>query len=108
MIRRAPRSTRTDTLFPYTTLFRSMLPGMAFTVAHAAIDAGELLLLFTDGATDARDPGGVLLGEERMLGLACPSQGASNTVAALRDAVHAHAAGTPPFDDLTLMVVARA
>src|SRR3546814_9816207 len=27
MIRRPPRSTRTDTLFPYTTLFRSELPG---------------------------------------------------------------------------------
>src|SRR3546814_5322628 len=27
MIRRRPRSTRTDTLFPYTTLFRSLLPG---------------------------------------------------------------------------------
>src|SRR3546814_14010458 len=27
MIRRPPRSTRTDTLFPYTTLFRSVLPG---------------------------------------------------------------------------------
>src|SRR3546814_11771240 len=27
MIRRPPRSTRTDTLFPYTTLFRSNLPG---------------------------------------------------------------------------------
>src|SRR3546814_19083372 len=26
MIRRPPRSTRTDTLFPYTTLFRSYLP----------------------------------------------------------------------------------
>src|SRR3546814_11617561 len=26
MIRRPPRSTRTDTLFPYTTLFRSSLP----------------------------------------------------------------------------------
>src|SRR3546814_3365345 len=26
MIRRPPRSTRTDTLFPYTTLFRSTLP----------------------------------------------------------------------------------
>src|SRR3546814_6354680 len=26
MIRRTPRSTRTDTLFPYTTLFRSHLP----------------------------------------------------------------------------------
>src|SRR3546814_13394121 len=29
MIRRPPRSTRTDTLFPYTTLFRSALPVMA-------------------------------------------------------------------------------
>src|SRR3546814_12593885 len=26
MIRRPPRSTRTDTLFPYTTLFRSVMP----------------------------------------------------------------------------------
>src|SRR3546814_1415344 len=29
MIRRPPRSTRTDTLFPYTTLFRSRGPGEA-------------------------------------------------------------------------------
>src|SRR3546814_1857048 len=29
MIRRPPRSTRTDTLFPYTTLFRSPVPGRA-------------------------------------------------------------------------------
>src|SRR3546814_16152693 len=34
MIRRPPRSTRTDTLFPYTTLFRSN---------HAAIAASELV-----------------------------------------------------------------
>src|SRR3546814_2435542 len=32
MIRRPPRSTRTDTLFPYTTLFRS--PAGSFAVAH--------------------------------------------------------------------------
>src|SRR3546814_5884028 len=31
MIRRPPRSTRTDTLFPYTTLFRSHV-GLAFAV----------------------------------------------------------------------------
>src|SRR3546814_12100419 len=29
MIRRPPRSTRTDTLFPYTTLFRSLHPDLA-------------------------------------------------------------------------------
>src|SRR3546814_8583368 len=28
MIRRPPRSTRTDTLFPYTTLFRSLFDGL--------------------------------------------------------------------------------
>src|SRR3546814_1366959 len=29
MIRRPPRSTRTDTLFPYTTLFRSLVTGQS-------------------------------------------------------------------------------
>src|SRR3546814_5235455 len=33
MIRRPPRSTRTDTLFPYTTLFRSLRPA-ARPAAH--------------------------------------------------------------------------
>src|SRR3546814_3858608 len=36
MIRRQPRSTRTDTLFPYTTLFRSIF-------VNAALAAGILL-----------------------------------------------------------------
>src|SRR3546814_10531074 len=34
MIRRPPRSTRTDTLFPYTTLFRSARPGLDTDVGH--------------------------------------------------------------------------
>src|SRR3546814_3015093 len=38
MIRRPPRSTRTDTLFPYTTLFRSPL---ALEAAHVAQEAGH-------------------------------------------------------------------
>src|SRR3546814_20474580 len=36
MIRRPPRSTRTDTLFPYTTLFRSPAAGRAVG-EHAAL-----------------------------------------------------------------------
>src|SRR3546814_12040027 len=35
MIRRPPRSTRTDTLFPYTTLFRSV--GVLWTLARAGV-----------------------------------------------------------------------
>src|SRR3546814_3416870 len=37
MIRRPPRSTRTDTLFPYTTLFRSPSDGMS--AAAAAVNS---------------------------------------------------------------------
>src|SRR3546814_21158338 len=36
MLRRPPRSTRTDTLFPYTTLFRSVLPPPPPVTADAA------------------------------------------------------------------------
>src|SRR3546814_9483352 len=36
MVRRPPRSTRTDTLFPYTTLFRSWLPGAGFPCGSEA------------------------------------------------------------------------
>src|SRR3546814_3679094 len=35
MIRRPPRSTRTDTLFPYTTLFRSVQPQIKAAHSHA-------------------------------------------------------------------------
>src|SRR3546814_9031411 len=42
MIRRPPRSTRTDTLFPYTTLFRSFEAG--FHLAVDRIDDGDVLL----------------------------------------------------------------
>src|SRR3546814_15909643 len=37
MIRRPPRSTRTDTLFPYTTLFRSAAPGRARAAHRGAL-----------------------------------------------------------------------
>src|SRR3546814_1831603 len=43
MIRRPPRSTRTDTLFPYTTLFRSLLD-RRLRLAIGGGDDGELRL----------------------------------------------------------------
>src|SRR3546814_5912673 len=59
MIRRPPRSTRTDTLFPYTTLFRSVVPGAAdrfeITLHAAAAGSGQpddrtAPVLLVDGA----------------------------------------------------------
>src|SRR3546814_11318661 len=37
MIRRPPRSTRTDTLFPYTTLFRSPIQTIVHVMARPAL-----------------------------------------------------------------------
>src|SRR3546814_5606350 len=53
MLRRPPRSTRTDTLFPYTTLFRSSRAGRALRPG-----AGAALLprRLRSGASEA-DPG---------------------------------------------------
>src|SRR3546814_3290870 len=42
MIRRPPRSTRTDTLFPYTTLFRSSIPGACASDDASTMDVTVL------------------------------------------------------------------
>src|SRR3546814_11157179 len=64
MIRRPPRSTRTDTLFPYTTLFRSLIPRMRnhpkdrHVVACAA--AGAAAYIVTGNLKDFRQlPDGI-------------------------------------------------
>src|SRR3546814_13584139 len=58
MIRRPPRSTRTDTLFPYTTLFRSRLPkrGVPMSVVPLRTEArsrGVRMLLTALGVSVA-------------------------------------------------------
>src|SRR3546814_19233678 len=47
MIRRPPRSTRTDTLFPYTTLFRSS-PGLEAFVLISEDPAAKPWQIYTD------------------------------------------------------------
>src|SRR3546814_5923309 len=53
MIRRPPRSTRTDTLFPYTTLFRSVVEALNRIVAAVAhgdlpIEEGQAMAALVD------------------------------------------------------------
>src|SRR3546814_7413343 len=73
MIRRPPRSTRTDTLFPYTTLFRAtgpvrsgpaLLLGLADQVvmteeAQAFVSGPRMVETFTGESLDAAELGGV-------------------------------------------------
>src|SRR3546814_14696896 len=52
MIRRPPRSTRTDTLFPYTTLFRSPLELFAAVGERMGIETGVDTFKLMDVAED--------------------------------------------------------
>src|SRR3546814_997032 len=54
MIRRPPRSTRTDTLFPYTTLFRSFESACRNDRGHARRRASLYLPCGASGASGAR------------------------------------------------------
>src|SRR3546814_4063884 len=56
MIRRPPRSTRTDTLFPYTTLFRSDQPPSGRISVHALHRHRAGLLMSEDDISMAPTP----------------------------------------------------
>src|SRR3546814_5319995 len=75
MIRRPPRSTRTDTLFPYTTLFRSAFPAQraARVAIHARGRREEHLQRTRIGDPDAPLTDAQL--EEKYLELAVPVLG---------------------------------
>src|SRR3546814_8128792 len=49
MIRRPPRSTRTDTLFPYTTLFRSLIAIEDYQGKVVALTSRTTILMTLDG-----------------------------------------------------------
>src|SRR3546814_5054796 len=69
MIRRPPRSTRTDTLFPYTTLFRSHEPlSHLCHVSRVDLDAGAVGLLEDQVVADE------VLDEHRNHGIWCRSE----------------------------------
>src|SRR3546814_20071819 len=54
MIRRPPRSTRTDTLFPYTTLFRSQAGATGADDDHVVLVFGDLVGVGHRGSRVAR------------------------------------------------------
>src|SRR3546814_2834039 len=59
MLRRPPRSTRTDTLFPYTTLFRSVFSHAAASgLSDLGLDPARRAFAFLEAHAWDRDGGG--------------------------------------------------
>src|SRR3546814_8202757 len=68
MIRRPPRSTRTDTLFPYTTLFRSLIAGGNIAIhPFSRVQQRPRLaeLIWAQHARDMQHHGGAIPGGRR-------------------------------------------
>src|SRR3546814_7238021 len=100
MIRRPPRSTRTDTLFPYTTLFRS-----PFTDA-AALKPQRITL--GDGSTiDLKLPAGVESGTQMRLGGKGQAGPGGNGDAIVMIEVQPHRFFTRDGDDVRLDLPVR-
>src|SRR3546814_18819128 len=66
MVRRPPRSTRTDTLFPYTTLFRSLVYGALDMFAEGDWSQKEDRVLLVTRRKQSNDPEGALQPFERL------------------------------------------
>ncbi len=84
--------------------------GYPYEACQRVLQPGESLLIYTDGVTDMLDPKGAQFTTE---GLKRSLQGAGQTsvqqlVDRIARAIQSHAAGTDPFDDVTLVGVGRA
>jgi phosphoserine phosphatase RsbU/P len=87
-----------------------MMPGFQFEVEQAQLDPGDLLVVFSDGIPDARDPHGRFFTEPRLVQMAQaadPSAPAEAIASGVQEALVAHVATAAQFDDITLIVIRR-
>lgn len=77
-----------------------------YPVAHGRIEAGQTLLGYTDGVTDALDRDGRGYGLERLLAALQPELGAAaQCQSLLADLRRFTGSETEPFDDITLLAI---
>jgi sigma-B regulation protein RsbU (phosphoserine phosphatase) len=86
-----------------------LLPGEDIPSETLEFHPGHTLVLFTDGVSEAYDPGQELFGEERLLAhlAASPGRDARETTLGIVEAVRRHAAGAKQSDDITVVSVRR-
>jgi sigma-B regulation protein RsbU (phosphoserine phosphatase) len=86
-----------------------MVPGFQFPLNRAQVNPGDLLVAFSDGIPDARDPHGKFYTEARLLRIV---EGGGTTpaerlAAEIQESLAAHISTAAQFDDITLMVIRR-
>ena len=81
--------------------------GLQFPEDSLALGPGATVALYTDGLTEARDPGGALYGLERLERSleGCRDDPVRDTLRGVWDDVVAFRGDSPPTDDATLLLV---
>lgn len=85
-----------------------VMEDMSYVDHVATLAAGETLLLFSDGVTEADRADGTLFGEARLVAALAAARGSgpAATVRHIAGAVDTFAAGAPQADDITLLCFA--
>jgi sigma-B regulation protein RsbU (phosphoserine phosphatase) len=86
-----------------------VLDDFPYRSGAARLDPGDLLVVYSDGVTDAVNGAEQLFEIPGLVAAmrAARDRSAADILAALVDAVQAHAGMTPQADDITLVVVRR-
>ncbi len=79
----------------------------AFTSDTVQIGAGDTVVLYTDGVTEAISGTNEMFGEDRLKKIVAESAGkpSADILSAILDAITAFARGQPQADDITLMII---
>ena len=86
-----------------------ILPFIEYQEYHAQVDEGDVLVIYSDGVTEANNPQG---DEFEIPGLAdaiipCRTESASSIINQINRTVVTYTAGAPPADDITVIVARR-
>ena len=84
----------------------AVLEGLPYAEGRSHLAAGDTLLLYTDGVTEAINEAGDLFGEKALVDVVRGYHGdAGGLPAHVLQAVRAHEAGAAQFDDITCVAV---
>jgi serine phosphatase RsbU (regulator of sigma subunit) len=86
-----------------------ILPMAKYEEAAAKMEPGDVLVLFSDGVTEAADPNDNEFGEARLADLVAQlkDRPSAEIVDEIHKAVHVFTQGAPPADDITVMIARR-
>ena len=86
-----------------------MFPATDFRIDYAQVDPGDVMYLYTDGVTEARDAAKGFFTEKRLLSLLSqPADSAAGLLERVDGSLRQFMAGANQFDDITMMAVRRA